>query len=143
MKMLIGAGADNCGYALICKLIKEDHNLKEKQIKKLLYAGACVNVEPENAPTLCLKRNTGGQDELAQLMFAAGEELNKVGIKVPDYLKPPEQMNLMHLCRESIRKHLLQMSKMNLLVRVPELGLPSKLVKYIFYGLEDESIKRI
>ena len=96
-----------------------------------------MNIEPGNALTTCLMRQDENQEELARLLFAAGEELNKDEIEeVPDYLKPPEQMNLMHLCRESIRKHLLQMSKMNLLVRVPELGLPSKMAAYLVYEIE-------
>ena len=138
VKMLIKAGADRSGHALICKAIKENCQLKEKEIK---YAGASVNTGPGNALTTCLKSPDEGQEELAQLLFAAGEELK--ADKVPDYLKPPEQTSLMHLCRESIRKHLLQMSKVNLLVRVPKLGLPSKMTQYLFYGIEAVPVKNV
>ena len=139
MKLLIEAGADRWGHGLICKLAEKDlRNEKSlSKIKGLLYSGASVNIGPGNALTSCLKHQTGDVEELALLLFAAGEELNKNETEeVPDYLKLPEQITLMHLCRESIRKHLLQMSKMNLLVRVPKLGLPSEMTAYILHGIE-------
>ena len=70
------------------------------------------------------------------------KKLNEDEIEeVPDYLKPPEQMSLMNLCRESIRKHLLNISNVNLLVRVPKFGLPAQMVEHMLYGIEAESIK--
>ena len=43
-------------------------------------------------------------------------------------------LNLANICRETIRKHLLQMSDVNLFVRVPRLGLPTALVDYMLYN---------
>ena len=123
--------------------MEENCHLKAKQIKCLLYAGASVNTGPGNALTSCLKHQDE-DEELTLLLFAAGEELKADEIKdVPDYLKPPEQMSLMHLCRKAIRKHLLQISKVNLLARVPKLGLPDQMVEYLLYGVEVESIKNV
>ena len=143
MKLIIAAGADRWGHRLICKLAEEDlrDNKSLKKIKALLYGGASVNIGPGNALTSCLKPQTGDLGELARLLYAAGEELheNEIEEEVPDYLQPPEEMALMHLCRESTRKHLLEMSKMNLLVRVPKLGLPSKMTQYLLYGKEGVS----
>ena len=142
MKMLIEAGADSSGHTLICKIIKENCHLKEKQIKNLLYAGACLNTGLQNALITCLQQDE--DEELALLLFAAGEELVADEIEdVPDVLKPPEQMSLMHLCRDMIRTHLLEISNVNLLVRVPKLGVPSQLVEYLLYGVEAESIKNV
>ena len=45
------------------------------------------------------------------------------------------QMCLTNLCRESIRKHLLQISNVNLFVRVSELGLPAMLQEYLLYNI--------
>ena len=144
MKILIEAGADSSGHALICKVVEENWQLKKSHINDLLYAGASVNTGPGNALTTCLKRSDEDQENLTQLLFAAGEELKADEIEdLPDYLNPPEHMSLMHLCKESIRNHLLQISKVNLLIRVPQLALPSQLVEYLLYGVQAEFIKNL
>ena len=43
------------------------------------------------------------------------------------------------ICRRGIREHLLQMSRVNLFVRVPHLGLPPSLAKYLLYDVSLES----
>ena len=66
-------------------------------------------------------------------MLAAGEE------EAVRKYKPESELRLSHLCRTSIRKHLLQMSNMNLFTRVPKLGLPKPLEKYLLFSeLYDE-----
>ena len=61
-------------------------------------------------------------------MFAAGE-------KVESYVLLPEpELHLSHLCREIIRNHLLQMSNMNLFARIPKLGLPKPLEKFLLFS---------
>ena len=50
-------------------------------------------------------------------------------------------LNLKHLCRETIRKHLLQLDPHeNLFHRVPRLGLPALLQRYLLYNqtLDDD-----
>ena len=42
---------------------------------------------------------------------------------------------LKDICRLAIREHLLQMSQVNLFVRVPHLGLPPLLGKYLLYDM--------
>ena len=155
MKLLIEAGADRWGHRLICKTIQEERNYEEtkKRVVILLHVGASVNIGPGNALTSWLKqhaliswlkRQDENEEELALLLYAAGERLNKEEIReVPDYLELPEEMTLRHLCRESIRKHLLQISKMNLLVRVPKLGLPSKMTRYLLYEIEAAFVKKV
>ena len=56
-------------------------------------------------------------------------------IEVPDYLKPSVEIRLMNICREAIRKHLLQMSDVNLFSRIPKLGLPTMLSQYLLYDV--------
>ena len=70
------------------------------------------------------------------LLFAAVEiTLVESSVrKVPDYLKPPVEISLKHICRDSIRKYLLQMSDVNLFVRVPKLPLPERMMSYLLYG---------
>ena len=50
------------------------------------------------------------------------------------YNEPESELRLSHLCRASIRKHLLQMSNMNLFARVPKLGLPKPLQNYVVFS---------
>ena len=42
---------------------------------------------------------------------------------------------LKHICRRTIRKHLLQMRRVNLFVRIPHLGLPPSLARYLLNDL--------
>ena len=44
-------------------------------------------------------------------------------------------MCLKNICRRAIREHLQQMSRVNLFVRVPYLGLPPSLTKYLLYDV--------
>ena len=43
---------------------------------------------------------------------------------------------LMNICRHAIREHLLQMSRVNLFIQIPHLGLPPSLSKYLLYGVD-------
>ena len=45
---------------------------------------------------------------------------------------------LKDICRRTIREHLLQMSRVNLFVRVPHLGLPSLLAEFLLYDVSLE-----
>ena len=138
IRVTIQAGADRWGHRLICEIIEEaDENVSIAeimiQIKMLLCAGAYVNIDNESAIFSCIIRfEADEQRKLVRLLFAAGERMDSKKVKK---LLPSEQMGLMHLCREAIREHLLQMSKMNLIVRIPELGLPSQMVDYLLYGV--------
>ena len=146
VKLLIAAGVDKWGHGLTCELIEQNRGGEKtlKTVKLLLYAGASANIGPGNALTNCLiYQTTGKVREVAQFLFAAGEKLKTNEVSVPDYLKPNKEMSLKHLCRESIREHLLQMSKVNLLVLVPQLGLPSKMVLYILYGIKAASLEKV
>ena len=109
-------------------------DFRKAKVKALLNTGARVNIDNEDAITLAQECGYGDYTKLIKLLFAAGERLDRTKVCVPDDLKPPKQVNLMHLCRESFKEHLLQMSKVNLLFQVPQLGLPSQIVEYLFYG---------
>ena len=108
-------------------------------IKELLNAGALIN-----------KRDTKGQNALDNymdwsprrpsifmLLYAAGEipspERAKALAKFLQ-LKTSDELNLKHICRDSIRKHLLDLDPhQHLFGRIPKLGLPSSLVQYLLY----------
>ena len=79
--------------------------------------------------------------ELVTLLHAAGEML---GDSYASHL-PFENGNnfiLAELCRSKTRKHLLQLDKhSNLIVRIPQLGLPTSLRKNLLYDISvDERI---
>ena len=82
--------------------------------------------------------------DISLLLFAAGETLDGSinAKKLPDCLKFDDiKMVLKHICREAIRKHLLQLDPhTHLFGRVPRLGLPSLLTEYLLYNqaLDDD-----
>ena len=83
------------------------------------------------------------------LLFAAGERVTGPVVKgrrtynhdiveaqVPEYLLHKDlQMCLKHLCRETLRRHLLELDPhTHLFGRVPRLGLPKSLMEYLLYN---------
>ena len=75
------------------------------------------------------------EKEFVMLFFAAGETVDESKVKAPHYLKLPADMNLMNICRETIRKHLLQMSDVSLIYRVPKLRLPHFMTSFLLYNV--------
>ena len=105
--------------------------------------------------------------EMIRLLHAAGERKERVSERtiyqlqsnrtwirtyLPDALKPEEctkiaweylsdddqSLCLKDICRRAIREHLLQMSRVNLFVRVPHLGLPSLITDFLLYNVSLE-----
>ena len=80
-------------------------------------------------------------EELVYLLLGAGEILDlcptidTVAKHIPDFLRGNEfRMPLKQLCREAIRKHLIMLNRRaHLFGRIPRLGLPSLLAKYLLY----------
>ena len=108
-------------------------------IATLLDAGARINTQLilEENHSLCLEYFHSHADlhkTSADLLYAAGEE-DEMYENVPDYLPDESEINLMNICRLSIRKHLLNIDlHTHLFTRVPKLGLPTALEKYLLYG---------
>ena len=76
------------------------------------------------------------------LLFAAGENVDETKVeKVPYYLKQSKDISLINICRETIRKHLLQMSDVNLVHKVLRLSLPSLMTSYLLYDVAVEPEK--
>ena len=85
------------------------------------------------------------------LLFAAGEIIDDIIIKkfhdngnverieVPDFLF--SLSCLQHLCREAIRKHLINLDPhTHLFGRVPRLGLPTLLTEYVLYNMSLDDV---
>ena len=138
IKLLIGAGAD-------VNILDSDEN---SVLHHLSYchqdlsqcAGANVNVINKKGKTVveCV-RNLNLHKETLKLLSAAGENVHKPMGEAAKYNLPESELHLNDLCRKAIRKHLLNMNHHeNLLVRVPKLGLPATLQRYLVYGLSLE-----
>ena len=106
-------------------------------VRCLLKTGANVNVEKIpgrncQAKIARLKKLLSDPSSLQlviNLLLAAGEELDE------EYPDTPEEIRLNHLCRETIRKHLLNLNQNeNMFVRVPKLGLPAILTDYLLFN---------
>ena len=128
-----------------------EHHLK--CTKGLLKAGIHINrihkSEDKNALRKALAKNSvkKGEEEnyrsLLKLLYAGGETLDGTDVdKIPEELKfEEEQLELKHICREAIRKHLLKLDPhQHLFSRVPKLGLPSSLTSYLLFhiSLDDD-----
>ena len=135
----------------------------EKCMRILLRANAQINHVNEigqNALGFILNQRDEYKD-MAILLFIAGEIMDENTIvvrdyrnkngrrpgKIPEYLKQIQfQLCLKHLCRETIRKHIIQLNpNRHLFYRIPQIGLPSSLTYYLlYYALleEDEKAKK-
>ena len=155
LKMLIDAGADvnvttpSGESGLILTALHDDI----KSAKLLLRAGAAVNIRNKwgfNAIERCMEERTNFSSQagidLIKLLFAAGEKITEEALssgslaqgEVPAFLERhlnPEQPCLADLCRNRIRKHLIEVSNVNLFVRVTELGLPEELTNSMVYQI--------
>ena len=149
MSLLIDAGADvnhvyNNGKSA---LILATEKCYTKCMKLLIKNGAEVNwyAEPiEHFSKHLFPRNPKTLGKLYWILLAAGVDSRCLNLLFPKsrFICPlEEEMNLMYLCRKVIRKHLLQMSPVNLYFRVPQLGLPTLMQDYLLFNvsLDDDS----
>ena len=99
-----------------------------------------------NALTNYISKASKVEKTMVMLLFAAGEDvtcqkpilpffLGRTSIFKPQYLKAIENdWSLRASCRQKIRKHLLDINRHgNLFCRIPRLGLPSLLSRYLLY----------
>ena len=90
------------------------------------------------------KSNQSDFCAICLLLFAAGESTDGSPDGRP-YLPLQTDINLKHLGREAIRKHLLKIDPHgNLFGRVPRLGLPTSLTSYLLYDAtldDDEEVE--
>ena len=114
-------------------------------IRILLKFGARINCKDElgrNALEFA-SLDSGTEDHLKEFhmfLYAAGETFN-IDQTIPKYLTElKENLNLKHLCREAIRKHLIDLDPHeHLFGRIPRLGLPSLLTEYLLYDCSLDS----
>ena len=164
VKILIKAGADV--NVIMRKYIQSSliYTAQRGNIecaKLLLNAGAVVNVRQADGYTaleFCLERHlrTPGKKDNEEafilLLFAAGEKVRGTRFKfkrshyetycvyTPNFLLRMSQrsLRLTDMCRDRIRKHLMQLSNVNLFFRVRKLGLPVSLASFLVYNVSVE-----
>ena len=117
---LLKAGAqigrrDHLGRNSLQLSIEEDQ-VKVKNVQKLLHAAG----ETTDGPTVPVEDRRNG---------------NVIHINIPEYFTElKENLDLKHLCREAIRKHLINLDPHeHLFGRIPKLGLPSLVTEYLLY----------
>ena len=125
-----------------------------KCVQLLLKSGALVNqrcVHRLNALQYSLLPPGGHPIDVAEskkhvilLLFAAGESPYPVPdpsvfphYSVPEFIKFDDiKLQLKHICREAIRKHLLKLDPhQHLFSRIPRLGLPEEVTRYLLFNM--------
>ena len=149
LRLLLTAGADvNRRCVVGNTALMEAANLS--CIRVLLRSGADVNIRNNNGYSALTNflRKPGNLDEDAVMtLFAAGETYYKPpsrhqnDVKIPTCLvqRSSSVLNLTSLCRQAIRKYLLNTnSHSHLFGRIPLLGLPSSLQSYLLFDVSLE-----
>ena len=112
-------------------------------VQLLLAAGAHVNktnVHSQSALYFHRPRGVFQDRDIPILLIAAGEKLDETNVTIEDILDAMyeigKELCLKHRCRETIREHLLELDQhLNLFMRIPKLGLPSLLSRYLLYDM--------
>ena len=156
VKILIEAGADvnstTDGFGTALGTAAWVDNV---QIAKLLLKSGiklCFRNEyGHNAIELYIRANRHSEqaNNFMMLLFAAGETIpknithmvvkNQIGVisivEIPGFLQEllKPDLNLMKICRQVVREHLMKLSDVNLFVRIPQLGLPAPLQSFLLY----------
>ena len=135
-KLLLTSGADvnisdDDGWTALESAGHFDHR---ECVLLLLKAGAYINNSTDrDGNNQKLKVSS---KETATLLYAAGQSLNlSVSYQLAKMFKKKDlSEGLKDLCRGTIRKHLLKLNPQeHLFGRIPQLGLPSLLSKYLLY----------
>ena len=118
---------------------------KLQSIKMLLKSGAHVNKSSfgSNALKSYIMKCASPSKDVAMLLYASGEEVTPDAFfKVPKFLHFKKlKMKLKHICRQAIENMELDPHQ-HLFGRVPRLGLPNALNKYLMFNVSLETDKQ-
>ena len=137
---------DNNGSTALNLTVDDYNDYYVDIVKRLLKAGIHVNRADKaldaNALGLILY-GLNNYEAAVLILYAAGETLDGTEEdKIPEELLfEEEKLELKHICRETIRKHLLKLDvHSNLFGRIPKLGLPSIVTEYLLFNqsLDDD-----
>ena len=118
---------------------------KVQLIRRLLKAGAYINrtnTLGNNAlKTHLVKCHPPSKTVSVQLQAAGEEVAASIFFQIPKFLQHKRiGMQLKHMCRQTIRKHLMQIDPhQHLFIRIPQLGLPSALNRYLLLNMSLET----
>ena len=124
-----------------------------EKISFLLYTGAQIgHLDDKGRNALHLSIDGNPQcniRDLQMILYAAGETIqgptvtirngnrfsSPIQVKLPEHLQElKENLDLKNLCREAIKKHLLNLDPhTHLFGRIPKFGLPSLITEYLLY----------
>ena len=164
VKLLINAGADvnitdeDGSTPLINAAVDYDFcKSGEISLEMLLHAGVKINIvdgygNAVQNHIIYEHRMTGHgyqyNERVCTLLLAAGETKTKPVLRdfkymdlkhgkavYADFLNKDFKPCLKRQCREAIRRHLLEISDINLFYRVPNLGLPPSLAQYLVFNV--------
>ena len=150
--LLIKAGADvkfsvkqphrtPINFAVIIVEIAEKANENDMMwhLRLLLRAGVHVNYWQREISVSAVHLSvTSRSRNILLCLFAAGDRVSDTDPNLPDYLTElmsRTDRTLMSRCRDKIHSHLMQLSPVNLFVRVPKFELPILLVDYLLYNV--------
>ena len=112
-------------------------SLKTNCAKLLLRQGALINTMDDMSKFL--KALTGGGSmplsrRMYRLVHAAGQTVSGMRVRgrLSVTMRGPRRVSLQRICMEAIRAHLLKINpNQHLFGRIPKLGLPQTMVKYL------------
>ena len=141
-ELLVKAGADvNNAPSCLDSHLTVASLTNARYVKLLLRSNIKINTDGSsvNALMFHLTESHKINRKIVMLLFAAGEKIMpSVGCTktaIPEYLQH-EQLSLKEKCREAIRKHLLDIDPHgNLFHRIPKIGLPSVLDRYVLFDM--------
>ena len=139
IKSLLAAGAKvNTLDINYTKDLTSYFQLRNEKVNTLLQT--CLSTILDKGPRYSLyprsRCNGACEAQVLTLFFAAGETVDDHPVKVSDYLDPPTDICLSHICREAIREHMMKVDPHeNLFYRGQQLGLPTALQEYLLYNV--------
>ena len=142
MRELLKKGADVnlCDSAWDTPLITAAEKGDAASISALLRANAKINRYNKagfNAIEMNLTSANSFHHTVLLLLYAAGEKFTNEDdyYIIPDALQhKDEQMQLIFICRQAIRKHLINLNPyLSLFGRVPLLGLPRSVASFLLF----------
>ena len=147
--------ANNNGYNCMSLLLKSGAHLKLDNKGRNISERHILTQRrlPRLAPSLSNYQSNWNRRVL-ELLFAAGDKTDgtsidatpnypfsffrDIPIPVPEFLQKlnTPKFYLMDMCRIAIRKQLIRLSQVNLYFKIPRLGLPPLLERYLLYGID-------
>ena len=121
---------------LLMTLYAAGETLEGNDVVKILEELKCEVVEYSDEDD-----DSGVEEEIPEELEGTGVDKMLKELKIEK-----EELQLKHICREAIRKHLLKLDPhQHLFGRIPRLGLPSALNQYLLFGrnLDDGDIYEI